>query len=85
MFFQRYYLDCLSLASYMIADEKTTIVDIRSQSEWDSGHIAGSLNIPLNQLQERLTEIPLDQTVIVHCQGGYRSSIAASLLEKQAM
>lgn len=63
--------------------EKTTIIDIRSQSEWDAGHIAGSVNVPLNQLQERLTEIPRDQTVIVHCQGGYRSSIAASLLEKQ--
>ncbi|WP_339732394.1 MBL fold metallo-hydrolase [uncultured Gimesia sp.] len=63
--------------------EPTTIVDIRSPSEWDAGHIAGSLNIPLNHLPERLAEIPRDKTVIVHCQGGYRSAIAASLLEKQ--
>tara|TARA_R110002111_G_scaffold254461_2_gene320157 strand:- start:78432 stop:79811 length:1380 start_codon:yes stop_codon:yes gene_type:complete len=64
-------------------DEKTTIIDIRSESEWEAGHITDSINIPLNQLPERLTEIPQDQTVIVHCQGGYRSAIAASLLEKQ--
>jgi glyoxylase-like metal-dependent hydrolase (beta-lactamase superfamily II)/rhodanese-related sulfurtransferase len=64
-------------------EESTTILDIRTTSEWDTGHIDGSLNIPLNQLPERLAEIPQDKTVIVHCQGGYRSSIAASLLEKQ--
>ena len=64
-------------------DEKATIIDIRSGSEWESGHIVDSINIPLNELPERLTEIPRDQTVIVHCQGGYRSAIAASLLEKQ--
>ncbi|QDT95208.1 MBL fold metallo-hydrolase [Gimesia aquarii] len=64
-------------------DEKITVIDIRSQSEWESGHISNSINIPLNQLQERFNEIPRDETVVVHCQGGYRSSIAASLLEKQ--
>ncbi|MCA9015898.1 MAG: MBL fold metallo-hydrolase [Planctomycetaceae bacterium] len=69
-------------AMHELAGE-TMIVDIRSQSEWDAGHIAGSLNIPLNQLPERLAEIPQDKTVVVHCQGGYRSAIAASLLEKR--
>lgn len=64
-------------------EEKTTVIDIRSQSEWEAGHISDSLNIPLNQLQERFSEIPHDQTVVVHCQGGYRSIIAVSLLEKQ--
>ncbi|MCH9656410.1 MAG: MBL fold metallo-hydrolase [Planctomycetes bacterium] len=73
----------ISAPAFNELDEKTMIVDIRSQSEWEAGHIEGSVNIPLTQLQERLNEIPFDQTVIVHCQGGYRSSIAISLLEKQ--
>lgn len=73
----------ISVPALTELDEKTMIVDIRSESEWEAGHIEESVNIPLNQLQERLREIPHDQTVIVHCQGGYRSSIAASLLEKE--
>jgi rhodanese-related sulfurtransferase len=38
--------------------------------------------VPLNHLRERLQEIPLQQTIVVHCEGGYRSAIAASLLEQ---
>ncbi|MBU6222570.1 MAG: rhodanese-like domain-containing protein, partial [Planctomycetes bacterium] len=46
------------------------------------GHVAGSVNIPLTHLEERLTEIPPDRPVVVHCEGGYRSAIAASLLQR---
>ncbi len=56
------------------------IIDVRSPTEWEDGHINGSKNIPLGELSERLNEIPKTGTVIVHCQSGYRSSIAASLL-----
>ena len=38
------------------------------------------MNIPLNHLQERIAEIPRDRRIAVHCAGGYRSSIAASIL-----
>ncbi len=47
------------------------------------GHIEESVNIPLNHLADRLAEIPTTGPVVVHCQGGYRSSIAASFLEKE--
>jgi glyoxylase-like metal-dependent hydrolase (beta-lactamase superfamily II)/rhodanese-related sulfurtransferase len=57
-----------------------TVVDVRSEKEWAAGHIAGSLNIPLNHLRERASEIPSNRPVTVHCEGGYRSAIAASLL-----
>jgi hydroxyacylglutathione hydrolase len=40
------------------------------------------VNIPLNHLQERITEIPRDRRIAVHCTGGYRSSIAASILHQ---
>ena len=57
-----------------------TILDVRAAKEWQAGHIEGSLNIPLNQLSARLDEVPTEGKLAVHCQGGYRSSIAASLL-----
>jgi rhodanese-related sulfurtransferase len=56
------------------------VVDVRSEKEWEAGHVAGSRNLPLNHLRERASELPSDQPVVVHCEGGYRSAIAASLL-----
>jgi rhodanese-related sulfurtransferase len=58
------------------------VVDVRSAAEHAGGHIAGSLNIPLTHLDERIGEIPSGKPVAVHCEGGYRSAIAASLLQK---
>lgn len=56
------------------------MLDVRNPSEWATKHIAGSMNIPLNHLQERIVEVPRDRRIVVHCEGGYRSSIAASIL-----
>lgn len=64
--------------------DNVNVLDVRSQKEWNDGHIEGSLNIPLNQLPNRLAEVPTDKPLVVHCQGGYRSSIAASLLLKNS-
>ena len=58
------------------------VVDVRSDAEHAGGHIEGSLNIPLTHLDERIGEIPPGRPVAVHCEGGYRSAIAASLLQK---
>jgi glyoxylase-like metal-dependent hydrolase (beta-lactamase superfamily II)/rhodanese-related sulfurtransferase len=58
------------------------VVDVRSDTEHAGGHIEGSLNIPLTHLDERIGEIPPGRPVAVHCEGGYRSAIAASLLQK---
>ena len=56
------------------------VLDIRNPREWQTKHIARSVNIPLNHLQERIAEVPRDRRIAVHCAGGYRSSIAASIL-----
>ena len=61
------------------------IIDVRSPQEWKDGHIPGSRNIPLSQLKQRLSEFPVDRTIVVHCAGGYRSSIAASLLHQHGI
>ena len=57
-----------------------TVLDVRSASEWDSGHINGARHIHLGKLAEQLEEIPRDKPVVVLCGSGYRGSIAASLL-----
>ncbi len=57
-----------------------TLVDVRTPSEYASGHLPQSQNIPLGQLAMRLNEIPRDRPVLVYCQSGGRSPIAASLL-----
>lgn len=56
------------------------VLDVRSEKEWQAGHLDGSLNIPLPHLRERLDEVPTDRPLVVHCEGGYRSAIAASVL-----
>ena len=61
------------------------LVDVRNPREWASKHIEGSVNIPLNHLQERMTEIPRDRRIAVHCAGGYRSSIAVSILHQHGI
>lgn len=56
------------------------VIDVRSQSEWDAGHLPGARHVQLGTLGKRLDEVPRDGVVVVHCQGGTRSAIAASLL-----
>ena len=57
------------------------VVDVRAPAERAQKRIKGSIGIPLNHLAERLPELPGDRPLVVHCAGGYRSSIAASLLQ----
>jgi hydroxyacylglutathione hydrolase len=64
------------------AGTSPTVIDVRSAAEHAGGHIEGSLNIPLPHIEERLREIPSGRPVAVHCEGGYRSAIAASLLQR---
>jgi rhodanese-related sulfurtransferase/glyoxylase-like metal-dependent hydrolase (beta-lactamase superfamily II) len=56
------------------------LIDVRAPREWETRHIDGSLNLPLTRLRDHLAEIPRDRAIALHCAGGYRSSIAASLL-----
>lgn len=60
----------------------TFVVDSRRDSEWAAGHIDGAHHVPLHAILDRIDEIPDDRTVLVHCAGGFRASIAASLLDR---
>ncbi len=75
------------LSAPMIAEELAgahppVVLDIRNPREYAARHIEHSVNIPLNHLRERIAEVPRDHRIAVHCAGGYRSSIAASILHQ---
>jgi rhodanese-related sulfurtransferase/glyoxylase-like metal-dependent hydrolase (beta-lactamase superfamily II) len=72
-----------TLAEHLAGPEPPLVLDVRTPREWQAAHIAGSLNIPLAHLQERLSDLPRHRRLVVHCQSGYRSAIAASLLARQ--
>ena len=57
-------------------------LDVRRQSEWDAGHIAGADWYPLDRFKAALPPLKSDKTVAVHCKSGYRSMIACSLLQR---
>jgi rhodanese-related sulfurtransferase/glyoxylase-like metal-dependent hydrolase (beta-lactamase superfamily II) len=73
------------VAEELAGAEPPLVLDIRNPSEWKAKHIPESLNIPLNHMQERLAEIPPGRRIAVHCAGGYRSSIAASILHQHGI
>lgn len=63
--------------------DKTVIFDVRKKSEFLSEHLVGAINIPLNEINSHLAEFPKDKKFILHCAGGYRSMIAASILKQR--
>ena len=66
-------------------DTKTPIFDVRKEGEYVSEHIEGAHNTPLDFINEHLSEFPKDATFYVHCAGGYRSVIAASILKSRGI
>ena len=61
------------------------VIDVRSTAEWQAGHIPGAHHIPLGELAGKASTLPRERPVIVHCQGGARSAIAASLLQAEGL
>ena len=61
------------------------VVDVRSRAEWEAGHIPGAPNIPAGEIAERLRDLPAARPLVVHCQGGTRSAIAASILDAHGL
>jgi glyoxylase-like metal-dependent hydrolase (beta-lactamase superfamily II) len=74
-----------SAAEQLAAPDPPLLIDVRTSQEWSEGHIDSALSIPLPQLTERLAELPVDRQLIVYCASGYRSGIAASLLQRAAL
>jgi rhodanese-related sulfurtransferase len=56
------------------------LIDVRTPEEFATGHIAGAVNVPLQELETRLNEISPAQPIVVYCRSGNRSAEAAELL-----
>ena len=56
------------------------LLDVREDEEWDAGHVAGAVHIPLGELGARYTELNRDLPLYVICRSGYRSDHAAQAL-----
>ncbi|MFT7668990.1 MAG: hydroxyacylglutathione hydrolase [Planctomycetota bacterium] len=75
-------IDHIGLASELEASDAPYLLDVRQPQEWQRGRIATAPNLPLTEFEGRVAEVPTDCRVILQCQGGYRSLIAASFLER---
>ena len=75
------------LAMDLPFDDKIVVLDVRKPTEFADGHVKNALNIPLNDMIDpvSISEFDEEQNIYVHCQGGYRSVIAASLIKRQGI
>ncbi|WP_036155406.1 MBL fold metallo-hydrolase [Maribacter forsetii] len=64
-------------------NNRPVIIDVRKKSEFDSEHVIDAINVPLNEINEHLAQFPKDKSFVLHCAGGYRSMIAASILKQR--
>ena len=64
----------------LLERDSAQVIDVRGHGEWASGHLPGVANIPVGYLSDRLADLRTDRPVVVQCQSGARSSIAASVL-----
>jgi hydroxyacylglutathione hydrolase len=68
-------------AELLSSSQPPLAIDVRTPGERAQKYIGASLGIPLNHLVDNLGNLPRDRSLLVYCAGGYRSSIAASLLQ----
>lgn len=74
-----------SEAAADLADKGLYVLDVRNADEFAQGHVAGATNIPLGQLSAKIDRVDADEDFLVHCKGGYRSMIAASILKAKGI
>ena len=70
-------------ADFFKANPEIKVLDVRNIGEFDTQHVEDAINIPLKDLQDRINELDKNEKYYVHCAGGYRSLIAASILRKE--
>ena len=66
--------------AYKLYPDDAFFLDVRDLNEWDTGHVPDTINIPLDQLADRVNELPTDQDIVVICRSGNRSEIGRDLL-----
>lgn len=68
------------LAQELQSQDPPLVLDVRTQAEFDAGHVPGAMLIPHDQLAQRLDEIPADREVVVYCHSGRRATLAERVL-----
>lgn len=63
--------------------QDTIVIDLRKPSEFEAEHVKGAINIPLDFINDKMTFFPKNEPFVIHCAGGYRSMIAASILKSR--
>jgi glyoxylase-like metal-dependent hydrolase (beta-lactamase superfamily II)/rhodanese-related sulfurtransferase len=71
----------VSPEAFAEAEENCVVVDSRRPGEFDAGHVVNALNIPLDFVNDQMAEVPKEGDFYLHCAGGYRSIIMASILK----
>lgn len=73
------------MAKKNLENNETPVFDVRKESEYKSEHVLNAKNTPLDFLNDHMAEFPINGTFYVHCAGGYRSVIAASILKSRGI
>jgi len=76
------HLSAQAAAERLASAHPPLAIDVRTPREREQKHIDGSLSVPLNRLADHLSSLPKDRPLLLYCAGGYRSSVAASLLQR---
>ncbi len=71
-----------NMVQQLASDVPPLLVDVRTASEWNGANIDGSINVPLSRLSDELAGLDRDRPTVVYCASGYRSAIAASVLQR---
>ncbi|MGJ3238558.1 MAG: rhodanese-like domain-containing protein [Anaerolineae bacterium] len=70
------------VSQFSDSDTEHILIDVRTRGEFASGHIAGALNIPVEEIASRLNEIPAGMPVVIYCRSGNRSATASATLSR---
>ncbi len=71
-----------ALAAAAAGGKPALVLDVRNTGEYEAGHVAGAVNIPLDELRYRLEEMPRNVRIHVHCRSGFRSHLALRILKE---
>ena len=83
--FETDHLDSITPEEFAVHYTDKPVIDARRKSEFEAEHVEGAVNIPLDYVNEHLTDLPQEATYYLHCAGGYRSVIMASILKSKRL
>jgi hydroxyacylglutathione hydrolase len=72
-------------AERAVRDDGAVLVDVRSQTEWNEGHVPGARHVHLGYLRARIDELPADRKLLLYCRSGNRSGIGVSVLRAEGL